>query len=174
MIPIERLVRRATAMIVAAVLAVVLADSNAAAQQVDSARAGVRRPPVTDTTKKPTADATKKPAAAVPDSEKPPISPKRAFLYSFMVPGYGQSVLDRPIAGAMFFGAEVTWLALATKSAFDLRYARAHKREFRDFVLQHRHGLKDRLDAPVRVVQVSHVAEQKCRLEPADRMRGDP
>jgi hypothetical protein len=29
----------------------------------------------------------------------------------------------------MFFGAEVTWIALATKSAFDLRYARAHQRD---------------------------------------------
>jgi hypothetical protein len=75
------------------------------------------------------ADTTRKPAAAKPDSEKPPISPKRAFFYSFLVPGYGQSVLDRPIAGAMFFGAEVTWIALATKSAFDLRYARAHERD---------------------------------------------
>jgi len=87
-----------------------------AAQQVDSARAGVRPPA--------------RPAVALPsDSVKPPISPKRAFLYSFLVPGYGQSVLDRPIAGAFFFGAEVTWVALATKSAFDLRYARAHERD---------------------------------------------
>jgi hypothetical protein len=84
---------------------------------------------VTDTAKKLATDTTKRPVAAVPDSEKPPISPKRAFLYSFMIPGYGQSVLDRPLAGAMFFGAEVTWIALATKSAFDLRYARAHKRD---------------------------------------------
>jgi hypothetical protein len=84
------------------------------AQQVDSARAGVRRRP---------------PAAATPDSEKPPISPKRAFFYSVLVPGYGQSVLDRPIAGSLFFGAEVAWIALATKSAYDLRYARAHQRD---------------------------------------------
>ena len=102
--------------------AVAVLATSASAQQVDSARAAARRPPVAP-------DTTKKPAAAVPDSEKPPISPKRAFLYSFMVPGYGQSVLDRPLAGAMFFGAEVTWIALATKSAFDLRYARAHKRD---------------------------------------------
>ena len=81
------------------------------AQSVDSARAGVRRVP----------------RPAVPDSEKPPVSPRRAFLYSLLLPGYGQSVLDRPIAGTMFFGAEVTWIALATKSAFDLRYARAHQ-----------------------------------------------
>jgi hypothetical protein len=50
-------------------------------------------------------------------------------LYSLLIPGYGQSVLDRPIAGAMFFGAEVTWIALATKSAADLRFAQAHERD---------------------------------------------
>ena len=37
------------------------------------------------------------------------------------LPGYGQSVLDRPIAGALFAAAEMTWIAMATKSAFDLR-----------------------------------------------------
>lgn len=83
------------------------------AQQVDSARVGARRKPPART--------------AAPDTVKPPISPKRAFFYSLLVPGYGQSVLDRPIAGSLFFAAEVTWIALATKSAFDLRYARAHQ-----------------------------------------------
>ena len=63
------------------------------------------------------------------DSARPPISPKRAVLYSFLLPGYGQSVLDRPIAGVLFFGAEVTWIAMATKSAADLRFARAHRRD---------------------------------------------
>jgi hypothetical protein len=87
--------------------------ARADAQQVDSARAGARRRP---------------PARPPnPDTLKPPISPKRAFFYSLLVPGYGQSVLDRPIAGSLFFAAEVTWIALATKSAFDLRYARAHQ-----------------------------------------------
>ena len=85
----------------------------ARAQQVDSARKAARRPP----------------PPAQPDTEKPPISPKRAFFYSLLVPGYGQSVLDRPIAGSFFFGAEVASLALATKSAFDLRFARAHERD---------------------------------------------
>jgi hypothetical protein len=87
---------------------------SARAQQVDTARAAARRP-------------TTPPAAQ--DTARPPISPKRAFFYSFLVPGYGQSVLDRPLAGAMFFGAEVTWIAMATKSAFDLRYARAHEKD---------------------------------------------
>ena len=83
------------------------------AQQVDTARVAARRPPATP--------------AVAQDTARPPISPKRAFLYSLIVPGYGQSVLDRPIAGALFFGAEVTWIALSTKAAFDLRYARAHE-----------------------------------------------
>ncbi|HEX5071659.1 MAG TPA: hypothetical protein VFW03_00560 [Gemmatimonadaceae bacterium] len=85
------------------------------AQQVDSARVGARRRPPART--------------PAPDTVKPPISPKRAFFYSLLVPGYGQSVLNRPIAGSLFFGAEVTWIALATKSAYDLRYARAHQRD---------------------------------------------
>jgi hypothetical protein len=85
------------------------------AQQVDSARAAARRKPPART--------------PAPDTLKPPISPKRAFFYSLLVPGYGQSVMNRPIAGTLFFGAEVTWIALATKSAFDLRYARAHERD---------------------------------------------
>ena len=87
------------------------------AQQVDTARVAAARPPALPN------------LAAAQDSARPPISPKRAFLYSLLVPGYGQSVLDRPIAGGMFFAAEVTWIALATKSAFDLRYARAHERD---------------------------------------------
>ncbi len=86
-------------------------------QQVDTARVAAGRPPVATTN------------AAAQDTARPPISPKRAFLYSLLAPGYGQSVLDRPIAGAMFFTAEITWIALATKSAFDLRYARAHERD---------------------------------------------
>lgn len=85
------------------------------AQQVDSARAGARH---------------KTPARTpAPDTVKPPISPKRAFFYSLLIPGYGQSVMNRPIAGSLFFGAEVTWIALATKSAYDLRYARAHQKD---------------------------------------------
>ena len=85
--------------------------TSATAQQVDSARTGARAPN----------------ALTSPDTARPPISPKRAFLYSLVVPGLGQAVLDRPIAGVMFAAAEMAWIALATKSASDLRYARAHE-----------------------------------------------
>jgi hypothetical protein len=102
-----------SATLLVAVLSVI-PSGRVAAQQVDSARAAARRPPPAR-------------AAAAPDTTRPPISPKRAFLYSFIAPGYGQSTLDRPIAGSMFFAAEVTFIALATKAAFDLRFAHAHQ-----------------------------------------------
>src|SRR6476469_3433846 len=91
--------RAVSAMLLLAVLSAI-PGGRAAAQQVDSARAGARRPSSAR-------------AAAAPDTTRPPISPKRAFLYSFIAPGYGQSTLDRPIAGSMFFAAEVTFIALA-------------------------------------------------------------
>jgi hypothetical protein len=83
--------------------------ARAHAQQVDSARVGARRKPPART--------------PAPDTLKPPISPKRAFFYSLLVPGYGQSVLQRPIAGSLFFGAEGRGLR-STRSAFDLILAR--------------------------------------------------
>jgi hypothetical protein len=94
--------------------AVCASGSLASAQQVDSARTAARAPNV--------------PRTAARDTVRP-ISPKRAFLYSLLAPGYGQSALDRPIAGALFAGAEMAWIAMATKSAYDLRFARAHRRD---------------------------------------------
>ena len=75
-----------------------------AAQQLDSARLGVRR-----------------------DSLGPPITPRRAFLYSFVLPGSGQAKLDRGYAGGMFFLIEVGAVTLAHRSAEDLRVARAFR-----------------------------------------------
>ena len=54
----------------------------------------------------------------------PPISPRRAFLSSLLVPGLGQVKLDRPSAGALFVAVELTAIALASKSAYDLRAAK--------------------------------------------------
>jgi hypothetical protein len=65
----------------------------------------------------------------VRDSLAPPISPRRAFIYSALVPGLGQTVLDRGRAGGLFFLAETIGAAMAVKSAYDLRYARAHSRD---------------------------------------------
>lgn len=112
---VRRSIHHSLAITIAVAGSLSVAIEVAGSQQVDTARAAAGRPPA--------------PPRAAQDTARPPISPKRAFLYSLLAPGYGQSVLDRPIAGAMFFTAEVTWIAMATKSAFDLRYARAHERD---------------------------------------------
>jgi hypothetical protein len=109
-----RMLRRPVERTLTAFAVVALVATGVSAQQVDSARTAARVPNA---------------PAVSRDTARPPISPKRAFLYSLVAPGYGQAVLDRPIAGAMFAGAEMVWIAMATKSAYDLRYARAHKRD---------------------------------------------
>jgi hypothetical protein len=55
----------------------------------------------------------------------PPITPRRAFLYSFLLPGSGQAKLDRQGSGAMFFLVEVAALTMVHRSAEDLRIARS-------------------------------------------------
>jgi hypothetical protein len=55
----------------------------------------------------------------------PPITPRRAFLYSLAAPGSGQSILGRPTAGSIFVAAEAGALAMIAKSVNDLRAARA-------------------------------------------------
>jgi hypothetical protein len=62
-------------------------------------------------------------------SAQPPISSRRAFLYSFALPGLGQSALRRPNAGAFYFGLEVLSIAMAVKSHYDLRLAKARSRD---------------------------------------------
>ena len=80
------------------------------AQRADSAKAGVRRSD---------ADSVRK--AKIP---KPPLSPRRAFLYSLALPGYSQSVLGRPTAGALFVLTESIALVMLRESAADLRQAK--------------------------------------------------
>lgn len=63
-------------------------------------------------------------SAIVPALRPPPISPKRAFLYSLMIPGLGQSRLDRGTAGALFAAVELGSWAMVRKSGTDLRVAR--------------------------------------------------
>jgi hypothetical protein len=79
------------------------------AQRADSAQAGVRRG---------TADSSRR---APP---KPPLSPRRAFLSSLVLPGYSQAVLGRPTAGALFVLTETIAIAMLRESAADLRQAR--------------------------------------------------
>ena len=55
----------------------------------------------------------------------PPLTPRRAFLYSLAAPGTGQSILGRPTASAIFVAAEAGTLGMIAKSINDLRAARA-------------------------------------------------
>jgi hypothetical protein len=84
------------------------------AQRVDSTRAGAGRP--------------KAPPAKAPgprsNAIQPPLSPRRAFITSALLPGYAQARLDRPTAGALFAVVEFGALAMMRKSALDLAEAR--------------------------------------------------
>ncbi len=93
------------------------------------------RPPVRDTTRPPApaADTTRRPAARAPapvrDPFAPPITPRRAFLYSLAMPGWGQSRLQRPSAGAFYVAVEATAVAMLAKSRYDLSIAKRRVRE---------------------------------------------
>lgn len=68
-------------------------------------------------------------SAIVPALRPPPITPKRAFLYSLMIPGLGQSRLDRGTAGALFAAVELGSWAMVRKSGTDLRVARRYSQD---------------------------------------------
>ncbi len=112
--------RCAAALLPAAIMA--LSSSPCEAQQIDSVRAGIQRP-VTAVPDLAPSPSRRRPTAA-PDSLGPPITPRRAFLLSLLVPGAGQAKLDRGTAGGMFFLIEVSALVLVHRSAEDYRIAR--------------------------------------------------
>jgi hypothetical protein len=58
------------------------------------------------------------------DSLKPPITPRRAFLYSFLMPGYAQSVLGRHKAATTFLLVEAIGVSMIRESAADAHEAR--------------------------------------------------
>ena len=92
---------------------VLLVPHDAASQQRDSARAGIAKP------------AAKAPQHAPTDTPKPPMSPRRAFLTSLLIPGYAQTVFGRDHAAMLFAVVEIGSLAMARKSAQDLAEAKA-------------------------------------------------
>lgn len=66
------------------------------------------------------------PSLSVPKpAGAPPLTPRRAFLYSLFAPGSAQSILGRPTAGSIFVAAEAGTFAMIAKSVNDLRAARA-------------------------------------------------
>jgi hypothetical protein len=63
------------------------------------------------------------------DSLRPPISPRRALLYSFLAPGYSQGVLKRHKAASAFLLVEAISIAMIRESAADLREARRFRND---------------------------------------------
>jgi hypothetical protein len=57
----------------------------------------------------------------------PPLTPKRAFLYSALLPGFGQSRLDRGTSGALFASIELAAIVMMRRSQTDLREARRYQ-----------------------------------------------
>ena len=58
------------------------------------------------------------------DSVKPPLTPKQAFLYSFIAPGLGQSILGRHKAAAGFLLVEAISAIMIRESSADVQEAR--------------------------------------------------
>jgi hypothetical protein len=58
-----------------------------------------------------------------------PLSPARAFIGSFLVPGYSQAVLQRPTAMVFFSGVEIVGWAMLRRSLIDLDRARKFARD---------------------------------------------
>ena len=66
-------------------------------------------------------------SVTVADSVRSPISPKRAFLTSLVVPGSAQNILGRHRAAAALIGVETISLAMMRESAADVREARQQR-----------------------------------------------
>jgi len=100
--------RRARFFVAGAVVAVAIVSAPVSAQVGDSGLVGLRQAI----------------RSAVPDSGGPPISARRAFLSSFLLPGYGQTRLDRPRAAMLFSVVEVLSIGMAMKAEQDLHEAK--------------------------------------------------
>ena len=57
----------------------------------------------------------------------PPLTPKRAFMYSSLLPGLGQSRLDHGTSGALFASIELAAIVMMRRSQMDLREARRYQ-----------------------------------------------
>lgn len=115
---------RCRAMFVALSIGCVCGARAVRAQQTDSARVGITRPPA---------------EAPRPDSNQthrdsllragPPIRPKTALLRSLLVPGWGQASLGRGTAGAAYFGLEASSIAMLLFAKQELAVARRAARD---------------------------------------------
>jgi hypothetical protein len=104
----------AISLAVALFCAVSLAPDSIQAQQRDSGRVGIALPKTQP-----------QPQPASRPDTAPPMSPRRAFLTSLLLPGYAQTVFGRDRAAMLFTIIEVGSIGMARKSALDLAEARA-------------------------------------------------
>ena len=106
--PLPPRVRRTFSRVALATASALMLSSPAAlvAQAADSGVAGVQAPSARDTT-------------------RTPVSPRGAFLRSLLVPGWGQTKLDRGTAGAAFVLTEAIALTMIVKSKRQLDRAKA-------------------------------------------------
>jgi len=102
----------ATSLAVAVFCAASLLPGSSQAQQRDSGRVGIARPRT-------------QPPLQPDSTPRPPMSPRRAFLASLLLPGYAQTVFGRDRAAMLFAIIEVGSIGMARKSALDLAEARA-------------------------------------------------
>jgi hypothetical protein len=100
------------------VLALVATPLAGHAKQRDSARVGIS-PPRSGTQPTPA-----QPTQAPDTTPRPPMSPRRAFLTSLVLPGYAQTIFGRDRAAMLFTMIEIGSLAMARKSAQDLAEAK--------------------------------------------------
>ncbi|MBA3854917.1 MAG: hypothetical protein C0503_10905 [Gemmatimonas sp.] len=95
-----------------------LAAGPLAAQAVSGTRVGVERPA-----------AVRVDTVATQDVPRPPITPRRAFFSSLVMPGSGQAALDRPYAGGVFLLVETLSLTMLHRAGEDLHLARRFARD---------------------------------------------
>ena len=105
-------------LMIALLCAISLTPGAGVAQQQDSARAGIKPP----TTPPPTSAPARPPTDTTPG---PPMSPRRAFLTSLLLPGYAQTVFGRDHAAMLFTLIEIGSIGMARKAAGDLAEARS-------------------------------------------------
>jgi hypothetical protein len=86
--------------------------------------AALLRPAVTFAQRPDTARTVPKGLEVSGDSITPPISPRKAFFMSFLLPGYSQSKLGRNKAAAAFVLVETMSLVMIRESAADVHEAR--------------------------------------------------
>lgn len=86
--------------------------------QADSVRAGEPSPPEGEAgaaERTPAPEATAAPQE-VPADTLPPVSPLAAFGRSILLPGWGQTAVDRPVRGAVYFTLEAASLFMLLRS----------------------------------------------------------